>query len=81
MPQNTYTLFDKLYFCNWGTRDDHLVNINSCGVPFEEIEDYIRKCTNINEMNHPIIPLPPPNINENAARVKYIDIYIYIFET
>ena len=51
----------------------YLVNINSCGVPFEEIEDYIRKCTNINEMNHPIIPLPPPNINEKAARFKYID--------
>ena len=38
----------------------YLVNINSCGVPLESIENIIHTSIRGVENIHPILPLPPP---------------------
>ena len=49
----------------------YLVNINSCGIPLESIEHIIQTSISGGENIHPILPLPPPNVTEDSARLKY----------
>ena len=51
----------------------YLVSINSCGVPLDSIEDYIKNCINQVEKMHPVLPLPQDPITEEEARFKYMD--------
>ena len=49
------------------------MNINSCGISLEDIERSIYGLSTPVEKANPILPLPPPSITENSARLKYID--------
>ena len=49
------------------------MNINSCGVPLESIVNCVQNSLNETEARHPILPLPPANIEDESARFKYID--------
>ena len=51
----------------------YLVNINSCGVPLEDIENSLKNASTRGEVMHPVLPLPPPSITNDSARFKYID--------
>ena len=55
----------------------YLVNINSCGVPLEDIMDHLETHQSDTDQSdtifHPILPLPEYHINEREGRFKYID--------
>ena len=55
----------------------YLVNINSCGLPMDDIVKYVLRKCNSNDRRAfscvPALPLPPYHITESAARLKYID--------
>ena len=52
----------------------YLVNINSCGLPMDDIVKYVLRKCNSNDRRAfscvPALPLPPYHITESAARLK-----------
>ena len=51
----------------------YLVNINSLGVPLDVITNCVQNTLNGTEALHPVLPSPPYHIEEDSARLKYID--------
>ena len=55
----------------------YLVNINSCGLPMDDIVKYVLRKCNSNDRRAfscvPALPLPPYHITESAESLKYID--------